>query len=158
MGYGLLAAREIDEIGMRIRALTLIALMVVWMMPAGGSTCPSTARGRASHSHAHSNDSTADSHYHAVPTHADAAAEEAPTNTGSIPVGDGQTCCKQRGSDSIVLQPALQDAKPRTKVLTPLPLLIAVSLPAATWLSAEELRHQPPPPRPYACTRRPLLI
>jgi hypothetical protein len=143
---------------MRTHALTLIALMIVWVMPAGGSTCPSTAKSRTSHSHAHSNDSAAHSHHHAVHTDADAPAKEAPTNAGSIPVGDGPICCKQRGSDSIVLQPALQDAKPRTKVSTSLPILIAVSLPAATWLSAEELRHQPPPPRPYARTRRPLLI
>src|SRR5437870_5729451 len=28
---------------MRVRALTLIVLVVAWMMPVGGSSCPSTA-------------------------------------------------------------------------------------------------------------------
>jgi hypothetical protein len=150
---------EVYEIGMRAGALTLIILVATWMMPVGGSTCPSAKKSPSHHSHARSNDSAAHSHHHAAPPHTDGAVgAEAHSHTGSMPVGDGSTCCKQRASDAVVLQPALQDAKPRTKVSMPVPVWIVVSPPAATWFAAGEIQHQPPPPRPYARTRRPLLI
>ena len=131
---------------MRIRALTLIVLVIAWMVPTGGASCPSDARDPARHTHTHSEAAVPGSHDHAVPGHADGHTANA------------ASCC-QRATDSHALQAALQDAKPRPKLsVAALPALLTVSADGETSVSSVKFRRQPPPPLPYAGTRRPLLI
>jgi hypothetical protein len=148
---------RVYEMRMRARVLTLVILTVAWMTPVGGSSCPSTAMSTAAHSHVQSEDPAAESHHHAAPRHADAA-EAGYAHKHPAPDGNDSSCCQQRGSGSLVVQPALQDAKPRPKFSVAVPTLIAVSPAVPVWLSTAELRYQPPRPAPYASTRRPLLI
>lgn len=146
--------------GMRVRALTLIVLVAAWMVPTGGSSCPSTVQGLANHTHVHSSDPASDSHDHAVPGHSHAHAAEVAAQSGATrdSASDDPTCCK-RASDARAMQAALQDAQPRTKLsIATLPTLRTVAPLAPTSVSGPALRRQPPPPRPYAYTRRPLLI
>ena len=121
----------------RVRALALIALVIAWTVPAGGSSCPSNGRHTGS-AHVHENDAAGHSHDHAS--------------------ADSSSCCKKRASSSLAIHAALQDAQPRPK---PDPLLstpVALAPAPVEWTSGVELRHQPPPRGPYARTRRPLLI
>jgi hypothetical protein len=143
---------------MRLCALTLVVLVAVWMVPSGGSPCPSTVQGLANHVH-HSHDSASDSHDHAVPGRSHAHAAEAAAHSGDTrdSASGGPTCCKH-ASDARAVQATLQDAQPRPKLFTPLPVRFIIVPPAATWVSGVELPHQPPPLQPYARTRRPLLI
>lgn len=148
------------ENGMRLCALTLVVLVAAWMVPASGSPCPSTVQGLANHAHVHSNDSAPDSHDHAVPDHSHAHAAEAAAQSGATrdSASDNPACC-ERASDARAVQAALQDPQPRPKLsIAGLSTLLAVAPLAMTSVSGAALRRQPPPPRPYARTRRPLLI
>lgn len=138
----------------RVHALTLIVLVVAWMVPISGSSCPSSAQSPANRAHVHSHDAGAGSHDHAAPDHSHVHdAGEARSSPASTP--DDSTCCERRTSYPLAVQAALQDAQPRPTLL---PMLLTVEAPAVTWMSEVRLLHQPPPPRPYAQTRRPLLI
>jgi ABC-type nickel/cobalt efflux system permease component RcnA len=145
---------------MRLCALTLVVLVAAWMVPSGGSSCPSMVQGLAKHAHVHSNDPASESHDHALPGHSHGHAAEAAAHSGATQnsASDEPTCC-QHASDARAVRAALQDVQPRPKLsIAGLPTLLTVAPLATTSVSGAALRRQPPPLRPYAHTRRPLLI
>lgn len=141
---------------MRARALTLIIPVIVWMTPEGGSACHLTAKPSAGPAHVHSESATAHAHGEGSSEHdndheSSGAAHSSPDSTS------GDSCCKRSGTDAPILQAAVQEAQPRPKTFTSVPLVIVASRPAATWGSAVARSHSPPSV-PFAHSNRPLLV
>lgn len=159
------------DTGMRLRALTLIALLASWNVPATAVSCPANSTGKAIHghargapSHSHANDShshSGDPHSHADAGHGDTGhhAEAAWGHVGRTPVAaNSHPSCCEPASDARVEQVVLQNA-PRPKVSTAVLLPVAAAAtPMSPLATASQLRRRQPPPLPYERTRRPLLI
>jgi len=148
------------EIGMRLRALTLILLAAAWMVPSAGRSCPSEDRGRSGHAHSHASTEAAQSHSHADHDHGDSGGAAALAGAGEVPDrSPAQPTCCSRAPDVPAVQPTLQEAQSRPKLYTAvLPSLSPVAaLPAAPAVHIDRGRQRPPPP-PFASSRRPLLI
>ena len=151
---------------MRLRALILILLMVSWMVPAAGQSCPSDAAGPAARGHAdaHSHATRHDGHehthgagHHGDATHDHAAAPESQKSEPGAPL-DAPTCCSGDTRAPAVVATML-DAKPRPKSIPLAPSNPLLDVPQPVVLpSAARLRLRQPAPLPYVRTRRPLLI
>ncbi|MEE9609428.1 MAG: hypothetical protein V3U03_16935 [Myxococcota bacterium] len=141
------------------RALTSIVLVVAWMVPATGWSCPSDARGAAAHAHVDSDEAAPHSHSHADHGHGshDAAAG-GHSGQAQGTSSDDPSCC-ERGPETPAVQAVLKDAQPRPKFSTAvLPAFLAVTARPDASATGAQLRRQQPPLLPYARTRRPLLI
>ncbi len=142
---------------MHIRALTSIVLVVAWVVPAGGMSCPTDEAG---HEHKPSAEAAPHSHSHADHDHG--SSHDAAAGVHSRPVqdtsSDDPSCCR-RGPQAPPVQAALNDAQPRPKLSAAvLPTLLVLTAPPGASATRAQLRRRQPPALPFARTRRPLLI
>ncbi len=143
---------------MRIRALTTIVLVVAWIVPAGGMSCPTDEA--AGHAHRHLAEAAPHSHPHADHDHGNS--HDAAAGVHSRPAqdtsSDDPSCCTG-GPQAPPVQAVLKDAEPRPKLsAVVLPTLLVLNAPPAASTTRAQLRRQQPPALPFARTRRPLLI
>lgn len=147
----------------RIRALGLIVLISAWLVPVGGGACPTDARAADDHTHTATHDTGGHEHgdaHHASGTrHAHATREESEA-PGSHAPAEGPQCCRSEPRAAVLTASLAADATPRVKSL-PVELLTPTSFSALTAPARSRAAlpgGQPPPPEPFARTRRPLLI
>lgn len=149
--------------GMRVRVLSLIILITAWLAPANGGACPSDARGASDQTHPATHEAGGHEHgdaHHASGTphsHATQAESETP---GSHAPADGPHCCRSEPRAAVLTASLPADGTQRAKSL-----LLEAPAPATFDSLAAPARsrfllpgRQPPPPEPFARTRRPLLI
>ncbi len=133
---------------MRIRALTSVVLVIAWIVPAVGMSCPSDEA--AGHVHASAAEAT--------PPHVHGDHDHANSHDADVPSSDDPSCCK-RVPEPLPVHAVVKDVQPRPK-LSPalLPTTLVLLAPPAVPPTEAQLRSQQPRPPPFARTRRPLLI
>ena len=163
---------------MRLRALTLIVLMVTWMVPASGYSCLTDSigvpvhehehePGAAAHSHsdvahAHSSDEQSIAHTHTArdgssPHHAQVTEATSGPVPGAVPDALPSCCESERNAEAVDAAVKNAELRPKSEAAA-LALVIATAAPDLLVATSAQLRKQQPPPLPYEKNRRPLLI